>query len=482
MKCQNCGHELKEGQKVCTQCGTKVEGYTMRSGTAAANKKPMDPKKKKRIIVTAVTAVAVLLVLFVAFRLIGGQYSSEAKIQEITEAVDTGDAEKLKASVDGNDISTYEAEAFLGYIDQNVGNDVFKNMLREKQNNINNYSSTTESVYDESLNLLDIHRVDNKWGIFENYSLSIPKHNVNVANETDIPFTAEVNGEKIENDGSDQKAAELIPGVYDVPLTATVDEKTFDGTLSIPFENYGEGEQVEATPEFNFVYLSMNPDIYSYGLYGNEENFSYTVNGEEAKAHEDEEQVYGPYPLDEELEVKGALEVDGETFESAPETIALDAEDRDIYEGVYPVNLTFDNEEIDKHADAEFERQIAEDDREQFEENLEDEVGYFIESYLYALEDMYRYGEIAYMDDYMTKGTASYNALVSNIENDSFPNLTIYEIEVTEYERDGEDIYIEVFTERLNDNLEDFTTYKTAYYITYDDEELDFKIEGFEDV
>lgn len=482
MKCQNCGHEVKEGQKVCTRCGTKVEAYTMRSATAAANKKPMDPKKKKRIIVTTVSAAAVLLVLFVAFRLIGGQYSSEAKIQEITEAVDTGDAKTLKAAVDGTDISTYEAEAFLGYIDRNVGNDVFKTMLREKQYNINNYSSTIESVYDEDLNLLNISRENNKWGVFENYSLSIPKHNVNVANEAGVPFTAEINGEKVENDGSEQKTAELIPGAYDVPLTAEVGEETYDGTLSIPFENYGEGEQVEAVPEFNFVYLTMDPDIYSYGLYGNEENFSYTVNGEEAKVSEDEDQVYGPYPLDEELEVKGALEADGKTFESEPETIALDAEDRDVYEGVYPVSLTFDSEEIDKHADAEFERQIAEDDREQFEENLEEEVGYFIDSYLYALEDMYRYGEIAYMDDYMTKGTASYDTLVSNIENDSFPNLTIYEIEVTEYERDGEDIYIEVFTERLNDNLDDFKTYKTAYYITYDDEELDFTIEGFEDV
>src|SRR5699024_12447182 len=89
-----------------------------------------------------------------------------------------------------------------------------------------------------------------------------------------------------------------------------------------------------------------------------------------------------------------------------------------------------------------------------------------IDSYLYALEDMYRYGEIAYMDDYMTKGTASYDTLVSNIENDSFPNLTIYEIEVTEYERDGVDIYIYVFSEQLNFNWVEYKLVITSHNIT----------------
>lgn len=67
-----------------------------------------------------------------------------------------------------------------------------------------------------------------------------------------------------------------------------------------------------------------------------------------------------------------------------------------------------------------------------------------------------------------------------NVLNDYFPNLTIYSVEVVEYTESGNNIYVEVLSERTNDNLDHIYEYRTGYNIIFEDGS--WKIEKFTDL
>lgn len=110
----------------------------------------------------------------------------------------------------------------------------------------------------------------------------------------------------------------------------------------------------------------------------------------------------------------------------------------------------------------------------------EEAAGDFVTDYLYALEDAYALGDFSIIENYLLSGTATYDEMRDNVEYDRFPNLTIYSVEVTDYRESADNIYVEIISERTNDNLDQIYEYRTGYTIV--EENGSWKIELFEDL
>lgn len=113
-------------------------------------------------------------------------------------------------------------------------------------------------------------------------------------------------------------------------------------------------------------------------------------------------------------------------------------------------------------------------------DNGKDEAEIFITDYLYSLEEAYAKGDFSIIESSLIPGTAAYDQMRDNVLNNNFPNLTIYSVEVVEYTESANDIYIEVLSERTNDNLDQIYEYRTGYNIIFEDGS--WMIEDFTDL
>ncbi|WP_031548152.1 TcaA NTF2-like domain-containing protein [Salinicoccus luteus] len=505
MYCKNCGNEIRPDQKVCTECGEKLltdeqngneklasepSNHTERSDGSintdyqrgnGMKREPMTPKKKRRLAIILGSVAALLLVLFVTYQVLSNMYSHEHVLNEYTDAVTSGDAEGLQGAV-STDISIEEAESYIRYIDASMG-------FSQLQQSVNQVSSDLDNgfgpsgVYDEDFTLLDMTQDGKKFGLFEEYSLTIPKHNVLLELPEDVEaLQYEFNGETTEVDTGNTKLNELIPGKYALSATSTINEETFDSTINVDFSNYYGYETVFAELDLGLYYVSLDvPILYSfYDI--DSEDITVKLNGESqtgVDVSDSENDELGPFKYGEEYEIGATLEYEGKAFDASTEKLNISNSETLDSENHHMVSLDFDEEALSEHSDDVYEQEFIEQERESFEENIEYEVENFIASYFSDLERAYDNRDIVYIEDYIIEGTETYNALNSNFENDLFPNLTIWGLEVVKFERDGENIYIEVYSDRLHDDLDETVEEKTAYNILYDEENLTFKIESF---
>lgn len=124
--CTNCGTQLKDGDKVCGQCGTPVPGATEKE------------KKKKggfvsvlKLIVAIVIIAAIAVAALYLTGALGGYKSTVGKMVKALQNYDVEDMEKLTGSVSEetysaryNDVHEYYKEAISDALDRyedNVG-------------------------------------------------------------------------------------------------------------------------------------------------------------------------------------------------------------------------------------------------------------------------------------------------------------------------------------------------------------------------
>src|SRR5699024_6656527 len=104
--CSHCGHELREGAKVCPNCGHHILD-------TQPKKKGMSKKNKSIIIITAL----ILLALIIAFFVVSQFLSPDKQLANISQAIEEENATLLIENID-NDISKTVAEAYFDYINE----------------------------------------------------------------------------------------------------------------------------------------------------------------------------------------------------------------------------------------------------------------------------------------------------------------------------------------------------------------------------
>ncbi len=125
---------------------------------------------------------------------------------------------------------------------------------------------------------------------------------------------------------------------------------------------------------------------------------------------------------------------------------------------------------------------IDSSDAEGASSDLETAAENFILDYYSQLESAYAENDFSYIEPNLRKGSKSYNVMLDNVQNQRFPNLTIRSAEVVTFNEEGNNIYLEVTSERTNDNLNGYHVFKTGYELTYSKETGTFTIESYTDL
>lgn len=484
--CKNCGEEIRPEAKVCTNCGHKVEA----SATNTAQRqqpepsKPMDPAKKKLLIIFAAGFAMVAVIIAIVYSLVAGALSPDNKLDTIAEAVTEEDAEALKKAVD-NDITLEEAQAYIAYVDQVSGLSKYNSWVGDVKTALGDGAPGSD-IFDGIYTLLSVNKDGSQYLVFDDYSFTIPRTNVYMSEAYDMDkFVYTMDGNDYEWTSGSEKFAELIPGKYQFDGFAVIDEKEYDSSINVDFQN---SESAVLDP--GYFYLTISESVTSmYYEDVSEDSLIVTVGGEEVEVNtNDYSDRLGPYPFEEELDVSATVTHAGETFESKNEPLNLSYDEvgMDYSTGeaapVHFVELEFDTDAIYDAGEAERNAAQLEEEREAFEDDMEDHVESFLTDYLYALEMMYMFEDIDQVEDYVNDETDAYAALESNIDSGTFEGMYITDIQYSDFSRDGSTITVNVSSERDYDLLDEPAEIITKYTLEYDPEELDFEITGFQDV
>lgn len=485
--CKNCGHELRPDVKVCTNCGHKVgtgDQENNKLERQSEPKAPMDPKKKKFLSVVIAAIVILAIALAVTYNMVSNSLSPNNQLDAIAEAVSAEDAEALTDAVD-NDITIEEAEAHISYINQVSGFSQYNSWIDAAKSDLDNGASGSE-VYDGLYTLLSVNRDGSQYVIFDDYSFTIPRMNIYVSDQYDIDaFTYTLGDSEQQWDSGSEKFAELIPGIYSFEGSAVVDEESYDSTMSI---NFNEGETAVFEP--GFFYLNISENVTSMVFEDiSEENITVTVNDEAADVDlNDYENRVGPYAFDEEINMNATLEYAGETFESDTEAVQVSPDEIETsypMAGTVPVHgvaLEFDEDAIAEAGEAERNQAQVEEEREEFEADMEDNVETFVTDYLFALEMMYMFDDINEVDEFVDDDSDTYANLQDNLDSGTFEGMNISNITFSNFSQDGDTITIDVESERDYDSLDAPIDVTTRYTVAYDSEEVELEIAGFEDL
>lgn len=508
--CKECGHELRPEAKVCTNCGTKVEQIqedpatkdqtTAAGGSAKYQKRnsnpsenntqhgPMDPRKKRLILWISGAAALLVVGVFITYQILADIYSPDAMMENFDEAVtneDTGAFQNVVAT----DISDEEAEAYFQFVDNEVGFSQFTGWVDDTTEGLNDGTSENEVTH-AGFTLFNVDEDGTHFGLFDDYSISIPKYNVMAGDIGSVEkFDYDYNGETIEWSTDEDKFSELIPGNYTFSGTGFEGENEFDARMEVNFAENGGYEEVQGQFSADLFYLNFNvPVLTSWYTDADEEDITLSVDGEsieDVAVNNDNGPQTGPYSLDEDYEFTGTLDYGEESFDMDPVTLNVSRQELEsgFETGVptYTMDVNFDEEAITEHEEEIQEQERAEEERERFEEDLESNAESFVRNYLNGLESMYREEDISEVEEYVEEGSDVESALQGNMDDGTFEGMRIWSFDFDNYNRDDNTITLDVTTDRDYDSLDDSIEITTTYTLEYDPEELSFTVLGFDE-
>ncbi len=145
--CGNCGAKLEEGQKVCGQCGTPVEG-AMKSPVIKIDNPEKKKKNKKRFkVVTAI--IAVILIGIIAVNVILKFTGYNGLLRKVMKAYEAYDIETL-VSLSSN---------IYYYGGENYGEDYFENQVGET---LESFENSVGHNYKISYEINETYKMSNR--------------------------------------------------------------------------------------------------------------------------------------------------------------------------------------------------------------------------------------------------------------------------------------------------------------------------------
>lgn len=479
--CSNCGNEIRPGVTVCTHCGHKLNSEVSNNESLGRSD---NPKKEKQMKITIISAVLIAVVIILFITIMNHMLSPVNQLDSIKKAVVSEDTSALIENLD-NTITVEEADAYIKYINETMGLSNYESEIDDLENSVSG-DLAYEYIFDGLYTLLEIEADGKQYLIFDDYNISIPKENVFIYDDYNIEqFTYSISDEKQNWNGTSDKFADLIPGIYNFKGTAQVDGESFNATMNVDFTNMN---QAVYNPEY--YYINITEDIsWSYLGEVTEEDINVSINGEESNINlADYNNITGPFNINEDVTVEASVTIDGNTLRSTPQTINSESNDVEtIYHGEYmepvmSIMLQFNEDEVGTAADNKRDRESKESEREYFEEYMEENAEAFVQDYLYALESMYTFEDINEVEDFINEDSGVYNTLVNNINSGTFEGMFIYNVSVTNFKQEDNIITVTANTERDYNALSEPTSFSTVYTLEYNPETLDFRIVDFRDI
>ena len=320
--CKECGHRLKEGAMFCGECGTAVvepsttskpnvrEQPTKPRPSSAKETKPSPPSlpkkplsKKAKIVIVAVTSLAILLIG--CYYIIGNILGAQSIASNFTEALQTKNIERVKEIInDGQlelSVDDKQTEAFVTYLHEDPRR-ITAVSEQLKQNALGYESDEFGSAFgnDYGPSVASLNRIGKKWLFFDHYAVQIRPAYMEIFSSEDHTAIY-LNNQEVGSVDSEKAEAfgPLLPGAYIVK--AIVDGE------------YGKVEQeIEVDFLENEIYdLSLTFDWFDshIELFSTEADAIVYINGQSTEKTVKELNSLGPIPMDGSIKVyaqKGA--------------------------------------------------------------------------------------------------------------------------------------------------------------------------------
>lgn len=440
--CKNCGAQVKDNHKICTQCGHPLQSQNV---TPKHN-------KKKYLIIGIIVVIIVLL--FILYKIIAATLSPENEAKTISEDIKKGDTKNLANHLVFNDrnLSKEEAKAFYKYIVDADNPDRIANDIESKTKHMKEDKVNATSIDVNDTEAINIHKNGKKYGMFNNYDFEVSKQKVSINPESDSKVTYKYNDKKhkIKLSEDDSKIFATLPlGNYKLTAQKTVDDKKFDGHLAI---NMSDDNEVQE--QFNEKYLDINIDDSELD---SDTTVDLYINNKKMAAQDDfENDLYGPYQSDDKIEVYAQAHVDDKTFKSNVAKAPQSDESNDPVS----VDLSFDNDKIKSH---------------QENEDIKEDVQSFMEDYTEDLNEAYEEEDYSYISSYIKSGTDTADHMKQVVKSGNEADYS--DPKVVKYSKKGDTITIE-----LEKQDKDNHTIHSQYVLDYDDLLSDFKIKNYTDI
>lgn len=323
LKCSHCKHKLESKDiKFCPECGNEIE--------IKASKKR--PKK----IIWGISLCLLVVVALVAFYVIGDKkFDPTLKLEAFEAAITNGDQETLAEILvpyeDSFEINEDNTTKLIEYYQDNPA--AFQSTLERLKQELDSQSSDSSNYA-----TVQFEKDGKNWFVFDDYKLIVVPAFIEVTTP-DNGIDILIDGEKVDTTGEEgvhQKTyGPYMPGTYDVK-----------GLFDIQYASTEINQEISLyNMDANVTKLEMDLSIGTIRIISTfEEDAILVVNGNKTDIIINKgNQVVGPFPLDQNLELHLEKEMPWETVISEPITVS-EAED----EYKIPKVLTISEKEVDK--------------------------------------------------------------------------------------------------------------------------------------
>ncbi|WP_242240178.1 TcaA second domain-containing protein [Staphylococcus petrasii] len=342
--CKHCGSKIVPGQKVCTQCGTRLV-----TETSSVPPFQNEPKKSRKIyILSSIIVAALIIALLVAFFVLKHQLSPEKDAEHIVQAIKHKDAKTLSKYLTSKDknLTEEEANAFIDVLNQygqlnSYADKIGKAILEAKVGHSSGAIVSTEL----KTQLFSAEKRGKKYVFFDKYVYDIPQLDVAMYSEDEGTLTYTHNGKKHDIKLKKKSVVDVgnfTMGNYSMPAVKKVNGKERQGKLYLNMsgvhtmvkEDFGEKrvqiENIENSSKFD------SDDIQ---IYINDKN----------QGKYDSSKDYGPFGANEDVQIYAIGKYDkNKTFKTNVVNIK-DKKGNEVLNGLVEVTLKFNDKEIDNY-------------------------------------------------------------------------------------------------------------------------------------
>ena len=439
--CIQCGHELKENEAFCTECGTNQNSAAststpVESEKRAANSAPKKPMSKKNKWLLGIAA-GFVVVLIGAHLFLSSYFDPMKNFQAMDQAILDDDVEAFVDQINFDDSALLDEASYFEYIKDYEWGTIKEQYvdLLEQDN-----SPLSKSIYSNNGEKLFDVRQEKKLLIFNTYSFQAEPVTLKVAtNVADTNVTINETELKLE-DSKSTETVSIYPGIYAVAAEAENHFGSFTSETEL---------EVTASEEREFM-IEFEANEYAFST--DEEKAQLFVNGEGTGLTFAELEKIGPVPYDAEFELHAELEkADGKVVKTDVMTVD------DV--GWYGFDFNFDEEDASGSETASSDTDVDVD-------SIGDIVLDFRDAYESALNNK----DFSLIAPYLEKGSTAYEELeeyVGDLEDTAYHyDFTSNEI-VDVDELAGDEVIVttnEVFT--FTNHLDDKIDYdRTKEYV-----------------
>lgn len=148
--CANCGAQLEDGDKVCGQCGTPVNGAAP-APAAASTGTGTDAGKAKsgnKIFIIAAAAIVLIVVAVIVVNIAGNYTGYKGTLNKMVKALQEDDVatlESLGSSISEEMYSAWYGDDYFDYYD-----DIVSNALDKYEDSVGNIKKISYEITDET--------------------------------------------------------------------------------------------------------------------------------------------------------------------------------------------------------------------------------------------------------------------------------------------------------------------------------------------